>query len=82
MSNVVEFLAKLGTYGEQISEDELLELASSFHLSNEDLRIALGNCQDELAQLVQARTNVFAILVPAEDDDESESEEEPEIKVA
>ncbi|NVJ67133.1 MAG: hypothetical protein HWE16_11655 [Gammaproteobacteria bacterium] len=78
MNNVVEFIVRLGELGANPSKIELTSLVEELQISEIELNTIMLD-KKELAKLLDARENVFAILLPAEDDesgDESDDSEE------
>lgn len=74
MSNIVEFIAKIGELGAHPCKNEIIALSKIYEITSEELETVLSG-DSELVKLLDARENVYAILFPAEDDDSEESDD-------
>ncbi|WP_251358275.1 hypothetical protein [Kangiella sp. TOML190] len=76
MANIIKFLEEAGVRGELISKEELLDLAVKHGLDEALLdEISSGNLKS-----LSLSDNIYAILMPAEDDEDDDSEESEDIR--
>ncbi len=78
MNHIINFLSEYGEKGALVSEAQTQNLLEKHGLTTAEASTVLSGKSDELAKLLDIKGNIYAILVPAEDDDDSEEAEESE----
>lgn len=75
MSNIIDLLEKLGADENLLSAAELQQLMAEHQLTEQESQAILARDHGTITELLQGRTNVCAILLPAEDDEEQGDED-------
>ena len=78
MTNIITFLSEYGEKGGLLSPQELEALVNKHQLTSEESETIFANNSEEIATLLDTKANVYAILVPAEDDDDSDDSDDSE----
>ncbi|HEY9030354.1 MAG TPA: hypothetical protein VIM93_03265 [Kangiella sp.] len=82
MNNIINFLSQLGANSQSLTQDEIIELASEHQLNEQEIQAVLERDHQKIAELLNARTNVCGLLLPAEDDEDSEDDSSQEEEIA
>ncbi|NVK21859.1 MAG: hypothetical protein HWD86_05030 [Kangiellaceae bacterium] len=77
MNNIINVLDAVAKSGSNLSQEEIVALCENACLSDAETKAIIAKDHQKIAELMNARQNVCAILVPAEDDeDDSDSDSE------
>jgi hypothetical protein len=77
MSNIIEFLDVLGQQSDlELDQEKLQTLLADQDLSKEVQQALLKNDHQALEMLLDARTKIVCLIMPAEEDDEESDDEE------
>lgn len=82
MKNIVNFLSLLGASSQSLTQDEIIELAREHQLSEAEIQAISDRDHQQIATLLNARTNVCGLLLPAEDDEDAEDDSGQEEEIA
>lgn len=82
MQNIVNFLSLLGASSQSLTQVEIVELAREHQLSEAEIQAISDRDHQQIATLLNTRTNVCGLLLPAEDDEDAEDDSGQEEEIA